>query len=128
MLHAGVITIAFVAGGPFDASWRLLNATGGSPIPGLLARVGTPWLLELTTVVLPLGETLIGVGLLAGGLVRLAAFFGGVLMTSFHLGNAAEPRVRERRPDEAAAVRHGRRPRRRLGPRTRRAATADRHR
>ena len=37
----------------------------------------------------PVGETLIGLGLLVGALVRLAAFFGGILMTFFYLGNAA---------------------------------------
>ena len=36
----------------------------------------------------PLGETLIGLGLLAGVLVRLASFFGATFMTLFWVGNA----------------------------------------
>ena len=89
-LNAGVTKFAFVAGEPFDASGWMLNATGGSPIHGFFAwAAGTPWLLEFTNVMIPLGETLIGLGLLVGGLVRLAAFFGGILMTFFYLGNAA---------------------------------------
>ncbi|UHQ95971.1 hypothetical protein HYG82_21065 [Natrinema halophilum] len=39
-------------------------------------------------MMIPLGEFLIGLGLILGVLVRLAAFFGGVLMTLFYLGNA----------------------------------------
>lgn len=89
-LHAGVTKFAFVAGEPFDASGWLLNATGASPIHGFFVwAANTPWLLEFTNVAIPVGETLIGLGLLVGGLVRLAAFFGGVLMTFFYLGNAA---------------------------------------
>jgi thiosulfate dehydrogenase [quinone] large subunit len=38
---------------------------------------------------IPVGETLIGLGLIVGGLVRLASFFGGVLMVFFYLGNAS---------------------------------------
>jgi len=89
-LHAGITKFAFVAGEPFDASGWMLNATGGSPIHGFFVwAAGTPWLLELTNFAIPAGETLIGLGLLFGALVRLAAFFGGVLMTFFYLGNAA---------------------------------------
>jgi thiosulfate dehydrogenase [quinone] large subunit len=36
----------------------------------------------------PLGETLIGLGLMVGALVRLASFFGAVFMTLFWVGNA----------------------------------------
>jgi thiosulfate dehydrogenase [quinone] large subunit len=89
-LHAGVTKFAFIAGEPFDASGWMLNATGGSPIHGFFVwAANTPWLLELTNFMIPVGETLIGLGLLVGALVRLAAFFGAVLMTFFYLGNAA---------------------------------------
>ena len=89
-LHAGVTKFAFVAGEPFDASGWMLNATGGSPIHGFFVwAAGMPWLVEFTNFMVPVGETLIGLGLLVGALVRLAAFFGGVLMTFFYLGNAA---------------------------------------
>ena len=88
-LHAGVTKFAFVAGEPFDASGWMLNATGGSPIHGFFVwAAGMPWLVEFTNFMVPV-ETLIGLGLLVGALVRLAAFFGGILMTFFYLGNAA---------------------------------------
>ena len=87
-LHAGFTKFSFVAGEPFDASGYLLNASG-SPIAGLFAWVaGTPGMLEFTNLMIPLGETLIGLGLIVGALVRLASFFGVVLMTFFYLGNA----------------------------------------
>ncbi|MFD1598079.1 DoxX family protein [Halobellus rarus] len=87
-LHAGYTKFSFVAGEPFDASGYLLNASG-SPIAGLFAWVGsTPWMLEFTNFMIPMGEFLIGLGLIVGALVRLASFFGGVLMVFFYLGNA----------------------------------------
>ncbi|WP_226480878.1 DoxX family protein [Natrinema amylolyticum] len=86
-LHSGWTKFAFVAGEPFNAAGYLQNAQ--SPIAGLFEVVaGTPWLLEVTNVMIPVGEFCIGLGLILGALVRLAAFFGGVLMTLFYLGNA----------------------------------------
>jgi len=86
-LHAGWTKFAFVAGEPFDATGYLANAD--SPIAWLFGYVAeTPWLLEFTNVMIPTGEFLIGVGLILGALTRLAAFFGGVLMVLFYLGNA----------------------------------------
>ncbi|WP_254531783.1 DoxX family protein [Natrinema gelatinilyticum] len=86
-LHSGWGKFAFVAGDPFSAAGYLQNAQ--SPIAWLFEIVaGTPWLLEVTNVMIPLGEFLIGLGLVLGAFVRLAAFFGGVLMTLFYLGNA----------------------------------------
>lgn len=82
--HAGYTKL-----GAFDASGWMLHATQGSPIHGFLAwAAGTPWLLEFTNFMIPVGELLIGLGILLGALVRLAAFFGGVLMVFFYLGNA----------------------------------------
>lgn len=86
-LHSGWGKFAFVAGEPFTAAGYLQNTQ--SPIAGLFEVVaGTPWLLEVTNVMIPVGEFLIGFGLILGALVRLAAFFGGVLMVLFYLGNA----------------------------------------
>ncbi|WP_225336348.1 DoxX family protein [Halomicrobium urmianum] len=86
-LHAGWTKFAFVAGEPFDAAGFLANA--GGPLAGFFAAVaGTPWLLEFTNVMIPLGEFLIGLGLILGAMTRLAAFFGGFLMVMFYLGNA----------------------------------------
>lgn len=86
-LHAGWTKFAFVAGEPFDATGYLANAD--SPIAWLFGFVAeTPWLLEFTNVMIPLGEFLIGLGIILGALTRLAAFFGGFLMVLFYLGNA----------------------------------------
>ncbi|WP_311170787.1 DoxX family membrane protein [Halobellus ordinarius] len=88
-LHAGFTKFSFVAGEPFDASGYLLQGTTASPIHGLFATVAsTPWLMEFTNLAIPAGEFLIGLGLVVGALVRLASFFGVVLMTFFYLGNA----------------------------------------
>ena len=86
-LHAGWTKFAFVAGEPFDATGYLANAE--SPLAWLFEIVaGTPWLLEFTNFMIPLGEFLIGLGILLGAMTRLAAFFGGFLMVLFYLGNA----------------------------------------
>jgi thiosulfate dehydrogenase [quinone] large subunit len=87
--HAGITKFAFIAGEPFSAQGYLANAPAASPIQGFFMwAAGTPWLLEFTNFMIPVGETLIGLGLVAGALVRLASFFGGVLMVFFYLGNA----------------------------------------
>ncbi|MFB6232710.1 MAG: DoxX family protein [Haloarculaceae archaeon] len=87
-LHSGWTKFAFVAGEPFSAAGYLANAQ--SPIAWLFGIVAeTPWLLEFTNFMIPIGEFLIGLGLIVGALTRLAAFFGVVLMTLFYLGNAS---------------------------------------
>ncbi|WP_336025571.1 TQO small subunit DoxD [Halobellus salinisoli] len=89
-LHAGITKFAFVSGEPFSAQGYLANAPAASPIQGFLVWAGqTTWLLEFTNVMIPVGETLIGLGLVVGALVRLASLFGGVLMAFFYLGNAS---------------------------------------
>ncbi|ELZ84724.1 hypothetical protein C453_11936 [Haloferax elongans ATCC BAA-1513] len=86
-LNAGVGK--YLGAEPFNAAGWLANGTMGSPIHGFLAwAAATPWMLEFTNFMIPLGQTLIGLGLLVGALTRLAAFFGGFLMVFFYLGNA----------------------------------------
>lgn len=86
-LQAGVTKL--IAPEPFAAGGWLANATGASPLHGLFVWVAnTPWLLAFTDVAIPVGEALIGLGLVVGALTRLAALFGGVLMVLFYLGNA----------------------------------------
>ena len=88
-LHAGWTKFAFVAGEPFSAAGYLANAPAASPLTDFFAWAASiPWLLEFTNVMIPVGEFLIGLGLIVGALVRLAAFFGGLLMVFFYLGNA----------------------------------------
>jgi thiosulfate dehydrogenase [quinone] large subunit len=89
-LHAGLTKFAFVSGEPFSAQGYLVNAGASSPIQGFLVWAGqTPWMLEFTNFMIPIGETLIGLGLIVGALVRLASFFGAFLMVFFYLGNAS---------------------------------------
>ncbi|MFC7205449.1 DoxX family membrane protein [Haloferax namakaokahaiae] len=86
-LHAGVTK--YLGAEPFNAAGWMTGATQGTLVHGLLAWVaGVPVLMELTNFMIPLGEVLIGLGILVGALTRLAAFFGGFLMVFFYLGNA----------------------------------------
>ncbi|WP_436906753.1 DoxX family protein [Halosimplex marinum] len=86
-LYSGATKV--LAGG-FDAGGYLSNvaATNGNPLAGLFAWMGsTPWFVEFANVAVPWGEVLIGLGLLVGALVRLAAFFGALMMLMFYFGN-----------------------------------------
>lgn len=83
-LHAGLDK--FLAW-PFDAGWFVggrAAATSLGPFVGLFADGAG---LALTNVMIPLGQTLIGLGLVLGALTRLAAFFGGFLMVFFYFIN-----------------------------------------
>jgi thiosulfate dehydrogenase [quinone] large subunit len=74
----------FTAGGYLTHS----AATNGNPFADVFAWMGsTPWFVEFANVAVPWGELLIGVGLLVGGLTRLAAFFGALMMLLFYFGN-----------------------------------------
>ncbi len=75
---------------PFSAGGYLAHsaATNGNPLAGMFAWMGsTPWFVEFANVAVPYGELLIGLGLLVGALVRLAAFFGALMMLMFYFGN-----------------------------------------
>lgn len=84
-LHAGMDKL--LADQPFDAGWWLT----GSASEGILAPVmiwfgqNAPMFVNL---VIPLGELLIGLGLIVGALTRLASFFGAILMFFLYFGNA----------------------------------------
>ena len=88
-LNAGTSKFAFISGEPFSAAGWLANGTAASPIHGFFVFAAeTPWLLEFTNVAIPVGQTLIGLGLIIGAFTRLAAFWGAFLMVFFYLGNA----------------------------------------
>ncbi|MCL7417059.1 MAG: DoxX family protein, partial [Halalkalicoccus sp.] len=73
---------------PFDAAGYLANVDPASPAAGIYGAMATnPMLMELINVAVPWGQVLIGLGLLVGGLVRVAAFFGALQMTAFYFGN-----------------------------------------
>jgi len=79
-----------VAAEPFDAGGYLAfsAATNGNPLADVFAWMGsTPWFVEFANVAVPWGELLIGLGLLVGAVVRLAAFFGALMMLMFYFGN-----------------------------------------
>ncbi|MGA9399788.1 DoxX family membrane protein [Haladaptatus sp.] len=75
----------------FDASGWLVHGTTAAPgwLHGFLVWAGnTGWLLAFANVMIPLGELLIGLGVLFGVLTRLASFFGAFLLFFFYLGGA----------------------------------------
>jgi thiosulfate dehydrogenase [quinone] large subunit len=84
--HAGVTKLiedglAFAYG---PAYLQQMTGTALGPIPVWMGNNLGP----LIQAGVPLGETLIGLGLMVGALVRLASFFGAVFMTLFWVGNA----------------------------------------
>ena len=75
---------------PFSADGYLANvaATNGSPLAGVFVWMGaTTWFVEFANVAVSWGELFIGLGLLVGAFVRLAAFFGALMMLLFYFGN-----------------------------------------
>ncbi|ELY92369.1 DoxX family protein [Natrialba hulunbeirensis JCM 10989] len=88
ILFAGLGKVAFISGEAFDASGFLLHGVDpASPVSGLFAAMaGNVALLEIINVVVPVTQVLIGVALIAGAFVRLAALGGAMQMTMFYLG------------------------------------------
>ncbi len=88
MLFAGLGKYAFVSGEGFDAGGYLLHGVDpASPVSGLYAAMaGNAVLLDVINVVIPATQVLIGIALIAGGLLRLAAFGGALQMFAFYLG------------------------------------------
>jgi len=86
-LYSGWSKIA--AAEPFDAQGYLLHGVAdASPLAGLFAWMGnTAWFVEFVNVAVPWGELLIGLALIVGAVVRLAAFFGAGMMLMFYFGN-----------------------------------------
>jgi thiosulfate dehydrogenase [quinone] large subunit len=86
-LHAG---LSKVLEGGFAAQGYLVHAAGtnGNPLEGMFVWMGTTeWFVAFANVAVPWGEVLIGLGLLVGALVRLAALFGALMMLMFYFGN-----------------------------------------
>ncbi|MFB6069920.1 MAG: DoxX family membrane protein [Halanaeroarchaeum sp.] len=74
---------------PFSAKGYLLFASKGTVLGPLLQAFGnSPALLAFTNFMIPVGEFLIGLGLMFGALTRLAAFFGAFLLSFFYFTNA----------------------------------------
>ena len=88
MLFAGLGKIALIPGGEaFSASGYLANVHDASPVSGLYAAMaGSPLLLDVINILIPLTQVLIGLALLVGVFVRLAALGGAIQMGAFYLG------------------------------------------
>ena len=88
MLFAGLGKFALVSGEAFDASGFLVHGVdAASPVSGLYAAMaGNAALLEVINVIIPVTQVLIGVALIAGAFVRLAALGGAIQMLAFYLG------------------------------------------
>ena len=79
-----------LVGGGFNAGGYLVNspANAGSPLADLFIAMGqTPWFVDFVNIAVPWGQTFIGLGLIFGVLVRLAAFWGAFMMLMFYFGN-----------------------------------------
>lgn len=83
-LHAGLTKIMF----GFDAQGYMQFASAGTIMEPIMTAFSSGAALMFTNIMIPLGEFLIGLGLLLGAFVRLASFFGAFLMFFFYLTNA----------------------------------------
>jgi thiosulfate dehydrogenase [quinone] large subunit len=83
-LHAGLDKIV---NWPFDASWFVGGAAQGTSLGPVVTLFSDGILLTFTNVAVPIGQLLIGLGLIVGALTRTAAFFGALLMTFFYFIN-----------------------------------------
>ncbi len=87
MLFAGLGKYAFISGEGFNAAGFLANVDPASPVSGLYAAMAAnPTLIEVVNVIIPATQVLIGVALIVGGLLRLAALGGALQMFAFYLG------------------------------------------
>ena len=84
MLHAGLDK--FLAW-PFDAGWFVGGAAAGTSLGPFVTLFSEGAGLALVNVAIPVGQTLIGLGLIVGALTRTAAFFGAFLMLFFYFIN-----------------------------------------
>ena len=84
MLFAG---IGKVTGEGFNAAGYLGSREAASPMSGLYGMMAESALLvDMINVIIPATQILIGVALIAGVFVRLAALGGAIQMMAFYLG------------------------------------------
>ena len=85
-LGAGLGKYAFFAGESFNAGGYLMGASG--PLAGVFnAMAESAMFLEFANVIVPLTQVLIGVALITGAFVRLAALGGAMQMSMFYLAS-----------------------------------------
>lgn len=89
ILFAGLGKYAFVPGGDaFDAGGYLANVDPVSPASGLFGLMAeSAMFMEFVNVIVPLTQVLIGLALITGAFVRLAALGGAMQMMLFYLGS-----------------------------------------
>lgn len=84
MLFAG---ISKYTGDGFNAGGYLANVPATSPVSGLYATMaGNAMMLDVINVMIPATQVLIGLALILGVFVRLAALGGALQMAMFYLG------------------------------------------
>lgn len=87
ILFAGLGKVAIVSGEGFNAGGYLMGVHAASPVSGLYATMaGSELMIATINVVIPATQILIGLALLAGVFVRLAALGGALQMGAFYLG------------------------------------------
>lgn len=84
LLHAGLDK--FLAW-PFNAGWFVGGAAAGTSVGPFVTLFADGAGLTFVNYAIPIGQTLIGLGLVLGALTRLAAFFGATLMMLFYFIN-----------------------------------------
>jgi len=84
LLHAGLDKLV---NWPFDASWFVGGAARGTSIGPFVTLFDSGLALAFTNVAVPIGQVLIGLGLVFGALTRTAAFFGAFMMMFFYFIN-----------------------------------------
>ncbi|MDB2275463.1 DoxX family protein [Halorubrum ezzemoulense] len=87
-LNAGLSKL--LSAEPFSAYGYLANAVpanGGPFVDQFLWMAGSPTVLAIVDVAVPYGQVAIGLGLIVGAFVRLAAFFGALMMAMFYVAN-----------------------------------------
>jgi len=84
LLHAGLDK--FLAW-PFNAGWFVGGAAAGTSVGPFVTLFADGAALTFVNLAIPIGQTLIGLGLIVGALTRTAAFFGALLMMFFYFIN-----------------------------------------
>ena len=85
-LGAGLGKLAIFSGDSFNAAGYLMGSEG--PVAGLYASMAAnPALMDVVNVVVPATQILIGLALITGAFVRLAALGGAMQMSMFYLGS-----------------------------------------
>lgn len=72
---------------PFNASWFVGSRAAETSIGLFVTLFADGAGLALVNVMVPVGQFLIGIGLILGAFTRTAAFFGAILMVFFYIIN-----------------------------------------